>query len=57
MSDASLSLHAACAVIDGYHLGDNAFTAILHTCKDRGLIRNGRILQSHLDKVIQEHRL
>ncbi|WP_157099042.1 hypothetical protein [Novosphingobium rosa] len=55
--DASLSLPAACAVIDGYGMGDNTMTAILHCCKDRGLIRDGRIMQSQLDEVIQAHRL
>lgn len=55
--DANLSLHAVCAVIDGYDFGDNTFTAILLALKDRGLIRDGRVLQSALNRVIKEFRV
>ncbi len=54
--DASLSLHAACAVIDAYDVGDNTFTAILRTLKERNLIHDGRVLQSALNSVIDEYR-
>ena len=55
--DASLSLNAVCGVIDGYGFGDNAFTAILVTLKERNLIKSGRVLQSELAKVIKEFSL
>ncbi len=55
--DAILSLHAACAVLDAYDFGENTFIAILRTLKARGLIRDDGVLQSALNKVIDEFKI
>lgn len=56
-TDSLFSLRAACGVIDSYNFGDNAFVAILRSLKDRGMIKNGYVLQSHLNSVISEFKL
>lgn len=52
------SIHAACAVIKSYGLGDNTMIAILQALKAAGQLRSdGYVLQGDLDKQIQAFKL
>ena len=48
------SIHAACAVIKSYNIGDNAMIEILKALKAAGQLRaDGYVMQADLDKAIQ----
>ena len=51
--DLSLSLRAACGVMAGDGLGDNAMSAALQSLKASGLIRDGRVMLSDLNRAVR----
>lgn len=56
-ADALLSPHAACAVIAGHGLGDNAAGAILRAAPWQDSMGGRYVAQSALDRLIRAHQL